>query len=146
MSTSIHIPNLNAFGIRNTRLVKAILEILETSKQPVSFEEITERVVNMIGSPDRASFYRAILRLKEKNLIIEVSHKTFVSSLKKTKKSPRYLVSCLSCHKTEKIKNSTIIESEILSNQLSKIEVVTLSGVCNECDNIQHVSNEELCN
>ncbi len=133
MARATVIPDLKIFGIRNTRLVTTILEVLEQSHQPMEFKDLIGHVLMKIGHLDRASFYRAINRLQQKNLILEVSHNKFVSDIQKNSKTPRYLISCLSCHKTEKVKNPEFSKS-VFTPQLSKLEVVTLSGICTDCE------------
>lgn len=129
------LPDLKNFGIRNTRIVKAILEILEQSAQPMDFKDLIGHVLMKVGSLDRASFYRAMNRLQKKKLIIEVTHNKFISDFKKDSRFPKYLISCLNCRKTEKIihLNQNIIPM-VFSEHLSQLAIVTLSGVCCDCE------------
>ncbi len=112
----------NTAKIKLTTARKSILDILATSKKPLSYEDLKDKIFM-----DKATFYRNISFFEDQNLI-----NSFESNDKKRyfeiKKNQHSHFICSSCSKVE-----CIHEKLDFNLPEYKIENIIIKGICKDC-------------
>lgn len=113
----------NLSNIKLTSARKSILDILLSSKKPLSYEDIKDKIFM-----DKATFYRNIAFFEDENLI-----NSFESNDKKRyfeiKDTQHLHFICNSCSTIE-----CIFEDPVFFLKDYKIENIILKGKCKECN------------
>lgn len=140
--TSFSEIDLRDVGIRRTKLVLALLDIIESMDGTIHFTDWVQRTSKKIGHCDRASFYRAVHRLTSKGLVHEIEPRIYLAALSRSLKEPKVVTSCIGCHRDFRDSASREFQ-EILNylpetTPLSKIKMVSLKGYCEDCDDETH--------
>jgi len=114
---------INFLNIKLTNARKSILDVLQSSKKPLSYDDIKDRIIM-----DKATFYRNIAIFEEENLI-----SSFESNDKKRyfeiKGREHLHFICSICSRIE-----CIFEQPHFILKDYKIENIILKGRCKECN------------
>mgnify|MGYP003526016844 CR=1 FL=1 len=114
----------NTAKIKLTTARKSILDILATSKKPLSYEDLKDKIFM-----DKATFYRNISFFEDQNLInsFESNDKKRYFEIKRVAHS--HFI-CSSCSKIECIHKE--IEMKLDNHQ---IDTIIIKGLCCDCLN-----------
>lgn len=122
---------LNTKNIKYTRQRKRIIEVLQSSQNPLSLDEIQENCEEI----DFSSIYRTIKLLIENHIVSEhyFGEKKPKYSLMLSK-NHNHFIKCVNCGKIEEIENVCIINEVDKKTQYKIIDhYMEFVGICPDC-------------
>lgn len=102
---------LKAKNLRVTKQRKQILQILEIENNPISAEEIYNKLKDL-SNMDLSTIYRNLNILEDKNILLKTTNIDGISYYQLNNDQHKHFVTCNICHKKFLIENCPIHELE----------------------------------
>lgn len=102
---------LKAKNLRVTKQRKQILQILEIENNPISAEEIFNKLKDL-SNMDLSTIYRNLNILEDKNILLKTTNIDGISYYQLNNDQHKHFVTCNICHKKFLIENCPIHELE----------------------------------
>lgn len=102
---------LKAKNLRVTKQRKQVLQILEIENNPISAEEIYNKLKD-ISNMDLSTIYRNLNILEDKNILLKTTNIDGISYYQLNNDQHKHFVTCNICHKKFLIENCPIHELE----------------------------------
>ena len=131
-------------GLRATAAIKLVLSTLQASAEPLSHEELEQRLVaadSASSKPDRVTLYRILERLCQTGLLRKVNHTDRSWRFALTKQDEAGTFECDQCHELtplaqdEKLSEAMTLIGKYLKTkgQEAKPSFLSAHGVCAKC-------------
>lgn len=123
-------------GLRQTRVRKSILEILEQKKSPIPLATLQECLRKMQIKPDRTTLYRELRTLEQQRILHVLHHRSGAIFYEIIMKHHHHAI-CTQCDTIQEVELGNHLEN--IENKISKsgfhIESHELDfyGLCSEC-------------
>lgn len=102
---------LKAKNLRVTKQRKQILQILEIENNPISAEEIFNKLKDL-SNMDLSTIYRNLNILEDKNILLKTTNIDGISYYQLNNDQHKHFITCNICHKKFLIENCPIHELE----------------------------------
>lgn len=135
---------LHGKGLRATAATKLVLSTLQASAEPLSHDELAQRLVAADGAsnkPDRVTLYRILERLCQTGLLRKVSHtdRSWRFTLNKNDEAGTF--ECDQCHELTPLEQDDQLSEamQLIGNYLkvkgqeAKPSFLSAHGVCAKC-------------
>lgn len=127
---------LKAKNLRVTKQRKQILQILEIENNPISAEEIYNKLKNL-SNMDLSTIYRNLNILEDKNILLKTTNIDGISYYQLNNDQHKHFVTCNICHKKFLIENCPIHELEDSIEKETGFKITghnfEFTGICPAC-------------
>lgn len=127
---------LKAKNLRVTKQRKQILQILEIENNPISAEEIYNKLKNL-SNMDLSTIYRNLNILEDKNILLKTTNIDGISYYQLNNDQHKHFVTCNICHKRFLIENCPIHELEDSIEKETGFKITghnfEFTGICPAC-------------
>ncbi|MGJ7530647.1 Fur family transcriptional regulator [Variovorax sp. GB1P17] len=133
---------LHEHGLRATRAVVQVLEILHSADAPLTHEKIHEAYLRLAGeAPDKVTLYRILERLNEAKLCDRSMGADRLTRFAQHSTTSGNVFECSSCHKVQALPEDPDLPAVLarLGKALKRRGIqthdtaVTLRGTCSDC-------------
>lgn len=138
--------NLREKGFRLTRVRKALIEIFETLKVPLSVPQLKILLQEQGLTPDKTTLYREISFLMEQNLVVGIELGEGKKRYESAQHGHHHHLVCLRCDNIEDIEVEADLKDEekrILKLKGFEVQHHALEffGLCKRCRNARKKAN-----
>lgn len=127
---------LKAKNLRVTKQRKQILQILEVENNPISAEEIYNKLKDL-SNMDLSTIYRNLNILEDKNILLKTTNIDGISYYQLNNDQHKHFVTCNICHKKFLIENCPIHELEDSIEKETGFKITghnfEFTGICPAC-------------
>lgn len=127
---------LKAKNLRVTKQRKQILQILEIENNPISAEEIYNKLKDL-SNMDLSTIYRNLNILEDKNILLKTTNIDGISYYQLNNDQHKHFVTCNICHKKFLIENCPIHELEDSIEKETGFKITghnfEFTGICPAC-------------
>jgi len=127
---------LKAKNLRVTKQRKQILQILEIENNPISAEEIFNKLKDL-SNMDLSTIYRNLNILEDKNILLKTTNIDGISYYQLNNDQHKHFITCNICHKKFLIENCPIHELEDSIEKETGFMITShnfeFTGICPTC-------------
>lgn len=127
---------LKAKNLRVTKQRRQILQILEIENNPISAEEIYNKLKDL-SNMDLSTIYRNLNILEDKNILLKTTNVDGISYYQLNNDQHKHFVTCNICHKKFLIENCPIHELEDSIEKETGFKITghnfEFTGICPAC-------------
>ncbi|MDU3153851.1 MAG: Fur family transcriptional regulator [Anaerococcus hydrogenalis] len=120
-------------NIRVTEKRRIILEKIIENNDPISAEEILEKLKNDKINLDLSTIYRNLNTLEEVGLLLKNTNLDGISYFQLNTNDHKHFITCMSCNKKFIVENCPIHEVEKETGFIIKGHSFEFTGICPNC-------------
>ncbi len=128
---------LKKASLKNTSQRFTILSIIESSKEPITAEEIYKQLVLEDLKINLSTVYRTLNVLTDKSILIKILKADGTAAYELNKSTHNHYITCSECHSSMLIDCCPIRDLSDKVNQQTGFKVtghsLQLTGICSEC-------------
>lgn len=128
---------LKKASLKNTKQRNSVLKIIESSKEPLTAEEIFKAMIMENYQINLSTIYRTLSLLTNKNVLLKILKGDGTASYELNKVSHNHYITCSICNRSALIESCPIREISESVSEKTGFKVtghsLQLTGICSEC-------------